>query len=106
MEQNYVTGAVVRGLSGRRILFVHTLRNAAGPAVTVLGISFALLIGGTVVTEQVFSLPGLGQLVLNSASSRDVPVVQGVLLVTSVLVIATNLVVNGVLGRLRPADNR
>jgi peptide/nickel transport system permease protein len=105
-EQNYVTGAVVRGLSGRRILFVHALRNAAGPALTVLGVGIPTLVGGAVVTELVFSLPGLGQLVLNSATSRDVPVVQGVLLVTSTLVIATNLVVNALLGRLRPAERR
>jgi ABC-type dipeptide/oligopeptide/nickel transport system permease component len=59
-----------------------------------------------VVTETVFSLPGLGQLVLNSATSRDVPVVQGVLLVTSTLVIVSNLVVNAALGWLRPGVNR
>jgi peptide/nickel transport system permease protein len=106
LDQNYVTGAVVRGLSARRILFVHALRNAVGPALTVLGVSFSLLIGGTVVTEQVFSLPGLGQLVLNSATSRDVPVVQGVLLVTCTLVIVSNLVVNAVLLWLRPDGRR
>ena len=106
LEQNYVTGAVVRGLSGRRILFVHALRNAAGPALTVLGISVPLLVGGAVVTEMVFSLPGLGQLVLNSATSRDVPVVQGVLLVTSTLVVVSNVVVNALLGWLRPAERR
>jgi peptide/nickel transport system permease protein len=106
LDQNYVTGAVVRGLSGRRILLVHALRNAAGPALTVLGISVPVLVGGTVVTETVFSLPGLGQLVLSSATSRDVPVVQGVLLVTSTLVIASNLFVNAALGWLRPGVNR
>jgi peptide/nickel transport system permease protein len=106
LDQNYVTGAVVRVLSGRRILLVHALRNAAGPAITVLGYYVPVIIGGTVVTETVFSLPGLGQLVLNSATSRDVPVVQGILLVTSALVIASNLFVNAALGWLRPGVDR
>jgi peptide/nickel transport system permease protein len=103
MDQNYVTGAVTRGLSRRRVLFGHALRNAAGPAVTVLGLSIPALIGGAVVTESVFALPGLGQLALTSAGERDIPVVQGVLLVTSALVVLANVVVNAALGRLRPS---
>ncbi len=106
LDQNYIVGAVVRGLPRRRILIWHALRNAAGPALTVLGYAVPLLIGGAVVTETVFSLPGLGQLALGSASTRDVPVVQGVLLVTSSLVIAANLIVNALLIRLQPGSRR
>lgn len=103
LGQNFVTGAVTRGLGPRRVLFGHALRNAAGPAVTVLGLSIPLLIGGAVVTESVFALPGLGQLAVTSAGERDIPVVQGVLLVTSVLVVLANVVVNAALVWLRPA---
>ncbi|MCW2540566.1 MAG: Peptide/nickel transport system permease protein [Frankiales bacterium] len=106
LRKNYVTGAVVRGLRPSRILIVHALRNAAGPALTVLGAGVPLLIGGAVVTETVFALPGLGQLALSSAAQRDVPVVQGVLLVTSALVIVSNLVVKAALGWLRPSGGR
>ena len=106
LEQNYIVGARVRGLPRRRILLRHALRNAAGPAVTVLGYDVPVMIAGAVAAETVFSLPGLGQLVLESASTRDIPVVQGVLLVTSTIVIVTNLVVNGTLRVLRPGDAR
>ena len=106
LDQNYIVGARVRGLPRRRVLLRHALRNAAGPAVTVLGIDVPVMIAGAVAAEAVFSLPGLGQLVLESASTRDIPVVQGVLLVTSTIVIATNLVVNATLRRLRPGDAR
>jgi peptide/nickel transport system permease protein len=100
LDQNYITGARVRGLSRRRILFRHALRNAAGPALVVIGIDFPLMLAGSVAAEAVFSLPGLGQLLLNSAQSRDIPVVQGLLLVVSTFVIVVNLVVNTVLAFL------
>ena len=105
LEQNYITGARVRGLPYRRILTRHALRNAAGPALTVLGNDFPLMLAGAVAAEAVFSLPGLGQLLLESAQTRDIPVVQGVLLVVSTFVIVINLLVNTVLGLLyRSAD--
>jgi peptide/nickel transport system permease protein len=104
LEQNFVTGAVVRGLGWWRVLFGHALRNAAGPALTELGLGIPVLIGGAVVTESVFALPGLGQLALTSATERDIPVIQGVLLVTSLLVLVANIVVNAALGRLHPKE--
>ena len=100
LEQNYIVGARVRGLPERRILVRHALRNASGPAITILGIDFPLMLAGAVAAEVVFSLPGLGQLLLNSAQTRDIPVVQGVLLVVSTFVIVVNLVVNTVLNVL------
>ena len=81
LEQNYIVGAKVRGLPYRRILFRHALRNAAGPALVVLGNDFPQMLAGAVAAEAVFSLPGLGQLLLESAQTRDIPVVQGLLLV-------------------------
>ncbi|MFZ0083411.1 MAG: ABC transporter permease [Trebonia sp.] len=105
LEQNYITGARVRGLPYRRILTRHALRNAAGPALTILGNDFPVMLAGAVAAEAVFSLPGLGQLLLEAAQTRDIPVVQGVLLVVSTFVIVINLMVNTVLGLLyRSAD--
>jgi peptide/nickel transport system permease protein len=100
LEQNYIIGAKVRGLPYRRILIRHALRNAAGPALVVLGNDFPVRLAGAVAAEAVFSLPGLGQLLLESAQTRDIPVVQGLLLVISVFVIVVNLLVNTTLNWL------
>jgi peptide/nickel transport system permease protein len=100
LEQNYIIGAKVRGLPYRRILIRHALRNAAGPALVVLGNDFPVMLAGAVAAEAVFSLPGLGQLLLESAQTRDIPVVQGLLLVISVFVIVVNLLVNTTLNWL------
>jgi peptide/nickel transport system permease protein len=100
LEQNYITGARVRGLPYRRVLFRHALRNAAGPALVILGNDFPIMLAGAVAAEAVFSLPGLGQLLLNAAESRDIPVVQGLLLVVSTFVVVVNLVVNTLLALL------
>jgi peptide/nickel transport system permease protein len=100
LEQNYIVGARVRGLPYRRILVRHALRNASGPALTILGNDFPLMLAGAVAAEAVFSLPGLGQLLLESAQTRDIPVVQGLLLVVSCFVIVVNLIVNTTLNWL------
>ena len=100
LDQNYITGARVRGLPYRRILIRHALRNASGPALVILGNDFPLMLAGAVAAEAVFSLPGLGQLLLNAAESRDIPVVQGVLLVIATFVVVVNLVVNTLLAWL------
>jgi peptide/nickel transport system permease protein len=101
-EQNYVTGAVVRGLSSRRVLFRHALRNALAPAVAALGLTIPYFLSGAVVVEQIFSLPGLGQYAISGATSQDMPIIQGVLMVTIVIVVASNLTVDFLLGWLRP----
>jgi peptide/nickel transport system permease protein len=105
-RDNYVTGAVVRGLGPKRIFFVHVLRNGSGPALTVLGMKFPNLLGGAVVTEAIFGLAGYGKFAADSASRGDVPAVQGVLVVAIVLVVLFNLVVNVLLVRLNPASAR
>jgi peptide/nickel transport system permease protein len=105
-RENYVVGAVVRGLGSRRIFWVHVLRNGIGPTVTILGMKFAGLLGGAVVLEQIFALPGFGVFAAHSALLGDVPAVQGVLVVSILLVVLFNLAVNILLTRLIPASMR
>ncbi|CAL9364177.1 Oligopeptide transport system permease protein OppB [Streptomyces sp. enrichment culture] len=105
-QENYVTGAVVRGLSPRRIFFVHVLRNGLGPTLATLGLKFPALVGASVVTEWIFGLQGFGRFANDSAQAGDVPAVQGVLVVSIALVVAFNLVVNLVLARVTPAAQR
>lgn len=106
LEENYVTGVVVRGFSRRRILFKHVLRNSAAPTVATIGLYVPSLLGGAVIAEIVFALPGLGQLALNAAQAHDIPVIQGVLLVTIAVVLLSNLAVDALLGWLRPGVRR
>ncbi|QFR92278.1 ABC transporter permease [Streptomyces tsukubensis] len=103
LRENYVTGAEMRGFTARRVLFGHVLRNAAGPALTVLGMSVPVILGGAVVTEKIFNLPGIAQLALQSAEQHDIPVIQGTLLVTVVVVLVANIAVNAALAALNPA---
>jgi peptide/nickel transport system permease protein len=105
-RENYVTGAVVRGLGPHRIFFRHVLRNGIGPALAVLGLKFPNLLGGAVVTEAIFGMPGFGQFAAGSAQRGDVPAVQGVLVVSIVLVVVFNLLVNLILARVAPASAR
>ncbi len=105
-RENYVTGAIVRGLSPRRIFFRHVLRNGAGPALSVLGARFPVIIGGSVVTEWIFGLQGFGRFANDAAQQGDVPAVQGVLVVSILLVVSFNLIINVVLGRVTPASQR
>jgi peptide/nickel transport system permease protein len=105
-RENYVIGATVHGLSPRRIFFRHVLRNGVGPAVAVLGLEFPTLLGGSVITESIFGLAGFGQFASRSAQLGDVPAVQGVLVVSIVVVVVFNLLVNIVLGRITPAARR
>jgi peptide/nickel transport system permease protein len=102
LGENYVTGAVVRGLSRRAIVLWQVLRNAVGPALTVLGGGIPMILGGAVVTEKIFNLPGLAQLSLQAASQHDIPLIQGTLLVTIVIVLICNTAVNAAIRLLAP----
>lgn len=93
-EADYVRTAKGKGLHPRRIATAHVLRNAAIPIVTITGIQFGYLLGGTVIIEQIFALPGLGRLLFTAISDRDYPVVQGTVLVIAVLFVLVNLVVD------------
>ena len=91
LESDYVTTARSKGLSERRVLVRHALRNAIVSTVSVLGVNIGYLVGGTLVVEQVFATPGIGQLMINSIFQRDFPVVQAVTLVFSVMVVLVYL---------------
>jgi peptide/nickel transport system permease protein len=91
---DYVRTARGKGLHPMRVRFRHILRNAAIPIVTLTGIQFGYLLGGTVIVEQIFALPGLGRLLFTSISNRDYPVVQAAVLVIAVLFVFVNLVVD------------
>jgi peptide/nickel transport system permease protein len=94
LQQDYVRTARAKGLGQSNILFVHALKNAAVPIVTVIGIGVALLIGGAVVTESVFAIPGLGRLTIDAILRRDYPVIQGIVLMFSFLYVLVNLMVD------------
>jgi peptide/nickel transport system permease protein len=91
LSQDYVRTAKAKGLSRRAVLFVHALKNAALPIVSIIGVGVAALIGGAVVTESVFGIPGLGRLVVDALLRRDYPIIQGVVLVSSFAYIVVNL---------------
>jgi len=91
LSQDYVRTAKAKGVGSRTVLFLHALKNAAVPIVTVIGIGVALLIGGAVVTESVFAIPGLGRLVVDAILRRDYPVIQGVVLLFSFMYVLVNL---------------
>jgi peptide/nickel transport system permease protein len=91
LESEYVTTARSKGLSEQRIMRKHAMRNAIISTVSVLGVNIGYLVGGTLVIEQVFALPGIGQLMINSIFQRDFPVVQAVTLVFAVMVVLVYL---------------
>lgn len=91
LREDYVRTAHAKGLASRKILSRHVLRNAAVPIVTIIGIGFASLLGGVVVTETVFSIPGLGRLTADSILRRDYPVVQTLILLFSAVYVIVNL---------------
>jgi peptide/nickel transport system permease protein len=94
LSQDYVRTARAKGASNRALLFRHALKNAAVPILTVIGSGVALLIGGAVITETVFSIPGLGRLTVDAILRRDYPVIQGVILLFSFMYVLVNLAVD------------
>ena len=92
LSQDFVKTARAKGVSERRVVFRHALRNAMLPVVTNLGLEIPFLFTGAVVTETIFSWPGMGREFINSVASFDYPVLMGILLVTSVIVVFANLV--------------
>ena len=94
LNEDYIRTARAKGLSNRVVLMRHALRNAAVPILTVIGIGIALLMGGAVVTESVFGLPGLGRLTVEAVLSRDFPTIQTVILLFSVVYVVVNLLID------------
>jgi len=94
LNDDYVRTARAKGLPERKVVLKHALKNALIPILTVIGLTTALLVSGAVVTETVFGLPGVGNLVVNGVLRRDYPVIQGALLVIAALYVLINLVID------------
>jgi ABC-type dipeptide/oligopeptide/nickel transport system permease component len=102
MTQDYIRTAYAKGLSTVRVVTKHALRNAVIPPLTLLGIQFALLIGGAVVTETVFARPGIGRLLVLAVLEKDFPVVQGVVVLTTAAYVLINLLIDVAYGIIDP----
>jgi peptide/nickel transport system permease protein len=92
--EDYIVTAIAKGAGPWRVLIAHALRNSLPGLLTLVGLNIGALIGGTVVIEQIFALPGIGQLLLQSINTRDVAIVQGIVLLMAVVTVAANLVVD------------
>jgi peptide/nickel transport system permease protein len=102
LSMDYITTARAKGLQQRSVIMRHAFRNALLPLVTLLGLEFGFLLSGVVVTETVFSWPGVGRLVFNAITQRDIPLVQAAVVVFSMMFIALNLLVDLVYAQLDP----
>lgn len=102
LDQDYIRTARALGVRKRRIIGRLALKNAATPVVTLIGLQFAYLLGGTFIIEQIFSIPGLGSYMLQAIDAKDLPVIQGVVLVTALIFVLVNLVVDIAYGYLSP----
>jgi len=94
LRQDFINTIRAKGASEKVVIFVHALKNGLIPIITLVGMQIGSLLGGTVVTEQIFSLPGLGQIVLTAIFQRDYPVVQGCILFIAFIYVAVNLIVD------------
>lgn len=102
LREDYVRTARAKGLSPARVIFIHTLRNALIPVLTVIGLQVGTLMGGAVLTETIFSWPGIGKWLIEAIGRRDYPVVQNGILIVATLVIVTNFVVDILYGIANP----
>lgn len=102
LQQDYVRTARSKGISERRVVINHAMRNAWLPVVTMIGLEFGFLLGGVVVVETVFSYPGIGRLVFNAINQRDIPVVQASVILLAAIFILLNLIVDLIYARLDP----
>ena len=102
LGRDYVRTLRSRGLSSRRVVSKHILRNAGGPALAVLAVQFIGLLGGAVIVEQIFAIPGLGQLAVSSTVKADIPMVMGLVMTTAVLVVVVNLLIDLAQAGLNP----
>ena len=102
LSEDYIRTAKAKGLSEKRVIFVHGLRNALIPVVTVIGLMFGSIITGAILTETIFSWPGIGKWLVNSVTSRDYPVVQGGILIIAGFIVLTNITVDFVYAVVNP----
>lgn len=103
IQEDYVRTARAKGLSEPLVVFKHTLRNALIPVVTMMGLQFGFLLGGSIVVETVFNWPGLGRLMVDAVNQRDYPVIQGLVLLFSTEFILINLLVDVLYGAINPS---
>ena len=101
-SQDFVRTARGKGLTGRRVRWRHVLHNSLVPIVTMIGIQFGYLLGGTVIVEEIFALPGMGRLVLTGITQREYAVVQSSVLVIAAMFVLVNLVVDLLYARIDP----
>ncbi len=94
LAEDYIRTAKAKGVATHAMLIKHALKNAGVPIITVIGIGIALLIGGVVITETVFNIPGIGRLVVDAIAKRDYPIIQGVILIFSGIYVLVNLLVD------------
>lgn len=102
LDQNFIRTLVAKGMRGRVVVGVHALRNALFPILTAVGQSMASLLSGAIVVETVFNIPGLGQLLINSIARRDFAMIQGIVLVVTVICVLVNLLVDLLYGVADP----
>lgn len=102
LRQDYITTARAKGLTGQRVILRHALKNALIPVVTLLSLSLAGLIGGTVLIERVFAIPGVGRLALDATNTRDYPVIQAIVLMSATAIVLANLIADLAYGFLDP----
>lgn len=102
LQRDYITAARARGMGYGRVVAKHGCKNAAIPVLTVLGLQVVALLGGSVVIEQVFAIPGVGSLAINAVSRRDITMIQGVVVLSALIVVAVNLVIDVLYGYVNP----
>jgi peptide/nickel transport system permease protein len=102
MGADYVLLARLKGMSELRLVLQEALRNAAGPTLALTGVQFTFLIGGTVIVERIFAYPGLGNMAIDAVINRDLPLIQGLVLMFGVLFIAVNIAVDLAAAALNP----
>jgi peptide/nickel transport system permease protein len=106
LNQDYIRTARAKGLVEQTVLFRHALRNAFTPLLTIIGLMFAALLGGTVVTETIFNIPGMGRLLIQAVSRRDFPLVQGAVLVIAAIYVLITLLIDLLYGIIDPRVQR
>jgi len=102
LDQDYIRTAEAKGLKRRKVVLKHALKNASMVPLTLVGLQFAYLLGGTIILENIFSIPGLGEYFFNGLSAKDLPVIQGVTLIYALTFVVTNLVVDVLYGFINP----
>jgi peptide/nickel transport system permease protein len=101
-RQDYITTARSKGLSGQVVVVRHALKNAMLPVITIIGLSLAGLLGGSVLIERVFAIPGVGRLALDATTSRDYPIIEGIVLLAACSIVVANLVTDLMYAYLDP----